>query len=70
MNVKERQKQSLMKAGGITEADADCLIAAGIPTLAHALRAGEAYLRTVSGIGAGKAAALVAPKGRAKALEP
>lgn len=70
MDARGRQKASLMRAAGITEADAEHLIAAGIPTLAHALRQGEAALRAVPGIGAGKAAALLAPKAvRARAVE-
>ena len=59
MNIRERQKYSLMRAPGITEADADKLIDSGVFTLAHAVRLGAEKLQKLPGIGASKAAALV-----------
>ena len=58
MNAHDRQVMSLMKADGVTKADAELLIAKGIPTLAHAHRAGKEALLALKGIGESKAEAL------------
>lgn len=62
MNVHDRQVNSLMKADGVSKADAETLIAAGIPTLAVAQRAGKEALLALKGVGESKASNLVSGK--------
>lgn len=64
MNTHARQVASLMKADGVTKADAELLISKGIPTLAHAHRAGKEALLALKGIGESKASALAGGKKR------